>query len=1083
MTSTPPNLRSCSEGARVLDAFERRAGGGRIVVGGLFGSAPALLLAELAAARPLLVWVRGPLEVEALEDDLKSLARHLHVIAFRQMEDDSLDEAEGRVDLSERLALLKRLHVMKAGTVAVAPVKLLLESIPTQDDVQRQTREIEVGDTLAIGDLRRIAERAGYRFVPMIAAPAEISVRGDIIDLFPLGEKQPVRIELFDEQVESMRDFDLESQRSIRPRAKLSIPMLRPEELTQNPGRPTWLDDHLPDDAILVRVHPARLADRLEELAVQLGTDRLLRRRARAALTEAAGVDVVAEQVDDVADESFSLATYSVFGLGGGVDGLRESVAALRRRCRRIVVFAGSDGEVQRMRKLLREQELLDEDVTIRRGSIHAGFQFPALDTAWLNHLELLGRPRLQRPRPRRPAVPARAVKNLLELTPGDYVVHMTHGIARYGGMTRMTRDRGEEDFLVLEFDGGTTFYLPTSKIDLVQRYVGASSAPPKLDRIGGKSWSNKKRKVLDALEDLTDELLDVQVAREVRAGSVHPKDDPLIADFESSFPYADTLDQTRAMVDVHRDFDRSKPMDRLICGDVGFGKTEMAIRAAFRVICGGRQVAILVPTTLLADQHYQTIRERVAQYPIEVARLSRFRSRRQQQETIEALKRGAVDVVVGTHRLISKDVAFKDLGLVVVDEEQRFGVKAKEALKRLRKSVDVLTLTATPIPRTLHMALVGLRDISSLNTPPSGRRPVRTEIRAKNDEFLRRALLHELNRGGQVFFVHNRVQSIDRVADHLAGLVPSANVVAAHGQMTERALEDAMAAFTRGDADVLVATSIMESGLDLPRANTILIDRPDLFGLADLHQLRGRVGRSDVQGYCYLLTSGRPLSNVAERRLRAIEELSHLGAGYDVAIKDLEIRGAGNLLGASQSGHIAAVGYDLYVQLLHRAVARAQGQPPPKEPMETDVDLGVEAFVPAEYVPDAGQRMEILRRLGGPDGPSLTEMRAELGDRFGRIPAVAENLVTLYALKRRCREIGVRRLLYPGDDHVIVEVEDLRRFHVQPFGRDEIVQLTASIWHLRLPRSIRSSAQVLFYCRDRLLADVPNSAHAGAGA
>jgi len=1059
-----------------------RAMNSRHVLGGLAGSASALAIATIASRHPLVVVVPDVPTADALEDDLATIAAGKEVFRLRatsaaverEPDPDSLyttDDPEERVDLSERVQHLKALAAPRVRDIFVVPSALLLEALPAAAELAQKSVLLKKGARFDRKALETQLRSAGFAPRALVGAPGEVSLRGDILDVFPYGEKSPLRVEFFDDVVDSLRNFDAESQLSIAALESIAIPLLRREELRGGTPRASLLHEHLPRSVITVFLDSKRALDRLEEHAFTHATPQDRLRRAREFVSKAHGVEFQVPIADGAGDAN--LGALSVEGVGGGVDALEESIASLRKKNDRIVLLCESDGESKRMSRLLSERGIEHGEtsaLTLGVGHVRGGFQLTNERVAILNELELLGKPRLHRPRPKKSSIPLRTITNLLELHPGDHLVHQTHGVARFNGMMRMKRDAGEEDFLLLEFEGGTIFYLPAAKIDLVQRFVGPSGAAPRLDKIGGKSWAGKKAKVEAAMAEIAADLLRVQAARQSRPGAPHAHDEALVAEFERSFPFADTKDQAQATRDVHDDLDSRRPMDRLICGDVGFGKTEVAVRAAFRVVLGGKQVAILVPTTLLAEQHGETFERRFASYPVSIAVLSRFKSKKEQKSTTEKLQRGQIDIVIGTHRLLSKDIGFKDLGLIVVDEEQRFGVKAKETLKQMRASVDVLTLSATPIPRTLHMALVGLRDISALNTPPVGRRPVRTEIHRFDDGFVHRALLAELDRGGQAFVVHNRIASLHSVAERIASLAPTARVVIGHGQMDEDELDETIQKFKRGEADVLVSTSIVESGLDLPRANTMFIDRPEQFGLADLHQMRGRVGRSDVQAYCYLLVHEATLPDDAQRRLKALEELSHLGAGYDIAIKDLEIRGAGDLLSAAQSGHIGAVGYDLYCRLLAQAVARAKGERPPEPPADTDVDLGVVAFLPVEYVPDPGQRMEILRRMGSSDRAALSELGVELRDRFGRLPPPVSHLFAVFDLKRACRSHGIRRLLYPGDDHVLLELSEPRRFHkTSPFSAAEAAVLSNGLIHVRLPKNTRSPHATLDWLQARM--------------
>jgi len=616
----------------------------------------------------------------------------------------------------------------------------------------------------------------------------------------------------------------------------------------------------------------------------------------------------------------------------------------------------------------------------------------------------------------------SRAIDSFLDLAEGDLVVHLSHGIARYRGMEVLEKNaagisilpsselgggksggaaRQKEEHLILEFRDAVRVYVPDSKIDLVQKYVGGGKSDPELSKLGGTGWQHRKDKVQAAVLDLASEMISLQALREAQPGFAFPPDSDWQTEFEAAFPYTETPDQLTTLTEIKTDMRKPRPMDRLICGDVGYGKTELAVRAAFKAVDNGKQVAVLAPTTVLAEQHQRTFSQRLAEFPFAVECLSRFRTAGEQKRILARLAEGGVDVVIGTHRLVSADVRFKDLGLVIIDEEQRFGVEHKERLKRLRREVDVLTMTATPIPRTLHLSLLGIRDISNLETPPPDRLAIETRIVRFDKQLIRNAILRELNREGQIYFVHNRVQNIQEIADRIKSMVPEVRVAVAHGQMAGDELEEAMLKFVRREADVLVATTIIESGLDIPNANTIFINQADNYGLADLHQLRGRVGRFKHRAYAYLLLdSDKQVSPTAARRLKAIEEFTELGAGFKIAMRDLEIRGAGNILGTQQSGHIAAVGYELYCQLLENAVREFSGQAR-RTPLEVAVDLPWTAYFPRDYVAGQRQRIEAYRRLARVRGlDRLDDFRQELRDRYGPAPEPAEWLLRLAELR-----------------------------------------------------------------------------------
>jgi transcription-repair coupling factor (superfamily II helicase) len=647
--------------------------------------------------------------------------------------------------------------------------------------------------------------------------------------------------------------------------------------------------------------------------------------------------------------------------------------------------------------------------IAVTSWPLSGGFRLPSALLVVLTENEVYGWQKLRRPKERKFRA-GLSIMSLSELSVGDYVVHINSGIARYGGLVKQTVGGIERDYLLLEYAGADKLYVPVTQIDRVQKYIGPESKSPPVDSLKSDRWARRKRAVRASARLMAKELLDLYAERERAEGFAFGPDSPWLNEMENSFRYEETRDQYEAIQDVKRDMQRTRPADRLICGDVGYGKTEVAIRAAFKAVLDHKQVAVLVPTTVLAQQHWNTFRERLDPYPITVEMLSRFKTPAEQRQLVSALKQGTVDVVIGTHRLLQGDVQFKDLGLVIVDEEQRFGVRQKEKLKKLRAHVDVFTLTATPIPRTLHMSLAGIRDISIINDPPQGRIPIRTVAREYDEDVIREAIHRELERGGQVYYVHNRVQSINHVAAKVQRLAPSARIAVGHGQLAEDQLEQVMLAFFAGDFDVLVCTTIIESGLDIPNVNTIVIEDAHRFGLSQLYQLRGRVGRSSRQAYCYLMYRYPDrLTLEAEDRLQAIQEFSELGSGFKIALRDLEIRGAGDILGQEQSGHVSAVGLDMYCKLLADAVKMLRGEDVVEDEDLPALDLPVEAVIPRSYVEDEAQRISLYRRLSSVKGEEeLQEFLTELRDRYGEPPQALLNLARIVQLKLACLEVGI---------------------------------------------------------------------------
>ncbi|HTL28997.1 MAG TPA: transcription-repair coupling factor, partial [Tepidisphaeraceae bacterium] len=685
---------------------------------------------------------------------------------------------------------------------------------------------------------------------------------------------------------------------------------------------------------------------------------------------------------------------------------------------------------------------------------------------ALLGHHELFHRYEMRR-RVKK-VIASRPVDSFLDLKVGDYVVHVAHGIAKFTGMQTIQKDGKSEEYLTLRFADNATLHVPAARINLIQKYIGGFHGHPQLSRLGSGAWEKQKAKVSEAVMDMAAELIDIQAARNAEAGLAYPPDTEWQLEFEAEFPYEPTADQVTAAEDIKQDMQKRRPMDRLLCGDVGYGKTEMAMRAAFKAVEYGKQVAVLVPTTVLAEQHYRSFKERMVNYPFVVDSISRFKTTRQQKEIVQKLKEGAIDILIGTHRLISKDVNFNDLGLVVIDEEQRFGVTHKERLKQMRKTVDVLTMSATPIPRTLHMSMLGLRDISSLTTAPQDRRSVVTEVMAYDPNRIKLAILRELQREGQVYFVHNRVHNIIEVAETIQAMVPEARIIIGHGQMPDGEMEDAMLKFIRHEADILVCTTIIESGLDIPNANTIIINSADRFGLSELHQLRGRVGRWKHRAYCYLLLPpDRPVTPVAAKRLKAIEEYSHLGAGFKIAMRDLEIRGAGNILGPEQSGHIATVGYEMYCQLLEDAVRQLKHEAKPSTP-DAHVDIGISAFIPKTYIAGDRQRMDIYRRLTRCTSVEMLHMlEHDMTDAFGEPPRQVNVLFALTELRLLAGVYGIESIIRHDPD-VVLTVRDGARTQLALVGAPGTLRvIDEKTVYLRMPPTFMESEALLMTLRN----------------
>ncbi|MGH7738321.1 MAG: transcription-repair coupling factor [Candidatus Tyrphobacter sp.] len=916
---------------------------------------------------------------------------------------ESPSERSARIGIFERLAAGAPLAVITSVWAlrehVIAPQRFAAASFALR---RRGETEWEVL-------LARLHEM-GYERADLVGAVGEYAVRGGILDLFAATAARPVRFEFLGETIESMRTFDLETQRSIAEIESLTVV---PWNDAPAHGEHATVLSYLRDDAVVALAEPGALAaaeraldeeERIEGAASHASLADLAPEIARRATLVLPGGIEPPQPLPFVPDApKYALECVPAEHFNRQIElftsAVREWIAA--GECVVIVTSA-----VTRMHELLAAAKIDSRRVIVDSGSLDAGFSAPRLRLRILGDREIFGLP------PKR--VKLRAIKEgvpvtLADLRVGDFVVHAVHGIARYGGLRGETILGATQDYLDLAFAGTDRMLVPVTQMHHVAKYGGSEGASPRLSRMGGGDWARTKSRVSESLSKIADGLVDLYAQRELARGHAFAPDTPWQAEMEEAFAYEPTPDQRSAIDATKADMERARPMDRLICGDVGYGKTEVAIRAAFKAIADHKQVALIAPTTLLADQHFRTFGERFSSFPIRIASFSRFSQRKVIAENLRALAEGKIDLAIGTHRLLQKDVAFADLGLIVVDEEQRFGVMHKERLKEYRASIDVLTLSATPIPRTLHMALMGVRDLSVIRTAPKNRLSIKTLVVPAGDAVVAHAIATELDRGGQVYYLHNRIDSIHAVRNALAALVPKARISVAHGQMHEREVEPIMEAFVAGRTDVLVATTIIENGLDIPNVNTMVVDDADRFGLAQLYQLRGRVGRSNQQAYCYLLYQGhKALSEEAQARLEAIVEFTHLGSGMQIAMRDLEIRGAGNLLGAAQSGFIASVGFDTYCQLLADAIAQRRGEPAAlQERGEAVIDVKISAFIPNDYIPQVSQKIAVYQQLAkARNEAEVDDIAAGLRDRFGTFPAPLERLIEL----TRLRTIALRK-------------------------------------------------------------------------
>jgi transcription-repair coupling factor (superfamily II helicase) len=1003
-------LRESPQFTALIDALEGSGPAGAVSVTGIPGSLGAMVLALLRerTGRPILAVVGESEGAERLRDDLRLLLPAADVRLFAS----SPARQQGQQRAVDDVETLRALLAHDAGIVVTHPVGLLLR-IPEAIVLRSRMVSLRQGEEAGFDLVLEAIGGLGFERTTFVSSPGEFALRGGILDVYPFVGEHPIRCEFSGDTIESLREFDPLSQRSIKDLAAATIvPDLMEGEAT---GNGSSLLRFFPADALVVMEDPALVHSALEEAAARgdgrlhgaAGVREMLDERAQMLFFRLQGAGAGAVNFGAVAQPAFN----------GNTRLLRRALADLQQHNFRVVLAGDAQPELARLRDLLNAQQEAGNDgeehspavdlehLTLTHPALSSGFLCDELQLAVFTEHQIFNR---QKRRSSAPRARFRGFtdRDLRQLRRGDFVVHADYGIGRFEGLQRIRVSTVDQEVLRLSYEDNDILYVNLNYVNRVQKYSSKEGHVPRLTKLGRAEWDRLKSRARKKIQDIARDLIQLYAERKRSQGFACSPDAPWQKELEASFIYEDTFDQARTTREVKQDMEAPFPMDRLVCGDVGFGKTEVAVRAAFKAVMNGKQVAVLVPTTILAVQHYHTFGDRLAPYGTNIQVLSRFKSKREQGAILELAKTGTADIVIGTHRLLQKDVGFRNLGLLVVDEEHRFGVTAKEKLRKLKASVDTLTLTATPIPRTLHFSLMGARDLSIIATPPRNRLPVVTEITQESGTLIREAVLRELQRGGQVYVVHDRVHDIERVTARLRELLPGVSVRCAHGQMPAHELENAMVAFLEKKFGVLVCTKIIESGLDIPNVNTIIINRADRFGMAELYQLRGRVGRSNVQAYAYLLTPPvETLARATLQRLQALEEFTELGAGFHLAMRDLEIRGAGNLLGGEQSGFIESMGFETYTRILEEAVADLKDQEfrglfpdearGPRR-IETAVDLDVPALLPADYVENDAERLELYRRLYGLDSPhQLEELRLELRDRFGVLPEEAEQLLS----------------------------------------------------------------------------------------
>ncbi|BCJ87407.1 transcription-repair coupling factor [Effusibacillus dendaii] len=1083
-------------------------------VTGLSGSARHLYTAALHTVlrSPLLIVTHNLQQAQQIYEDMCELLPAGEVFLFPERELSYLDIlAYSPEQAATRLNVLEGL-VQRQASIVIAPLAAVYQPLPNKQTFTESVIKLSVGDEVNLDSIVERLVYLGYERSELVESKGQFSVRGGILDVFPLTMEMGVRVELFDVEVDSIRTFDPTTQRSQEKRNEISFWPIREvlikkeslqskadqiyelldkykktvreseraEKLEKQIGREIELMregivfpglirylhlidpsvsnllGYLPADAILVYDEPTRLRETVQILAKEQAEWQT------AALEQGELMPAMIQDTDRSAlffekkwrRLFFSLFPRTIPGLTmqqvvhvsakagqnfhGQMNILKGEMERWRKTGSRVIFLAAGPERAERLQRVLEDYGMeadsasdlkgLGKRPVILHANLTGGFELISFKLVIITENEVFANKR--KAKKFKGLSDAQKLKSYQDLKVGDFVVHLNHGIGQYLGIETLVIEGNHKDYLHIKYKGKDKLYVPVEQIDLVQKYIGSEEKEPKLYSLGGTEWARVKSKVQNSVKDIAEDLIKLYAARQATPGYAASPDTQWQREFEAMFPYEETADQLRAIAEIKKDMETPRPMDRLLCGDVGYGKTEVAIRAAFKAVMDGKQVAVLVPTTILAQQHYETFKERCTGFPIKVEVISRFRTQAQMKAVLKGLSDGSVDIVIGTHRLLNKSVKFKDLGLLVIDEEQRFGVSHKEKIKQIKNNVDCLTLTATPIPRTLHMSMLGIRDLSVIETPPENRFPVQTYVAEYSDVLVREAIERELGRGGQVYFLYNKVKDIEKMADHIRTLVPEARVLVGHGQMGEEALEHVMLDFLEGEADVLVSTTIIETGLDIPNVNTLIVYDADHMGLSQLYQLRGRVGRSNRVAYAYFTYQrDKVLTEVAEKRLQAIKEFTELGSGFKIAMRDLSIRGAGNLLGAEQHGFIASVGFDLYSDMLSQAIQELKGEKQETIP-DPQVELAVDAYIPSEYIRDTVQKIEIYKKFVSARSLSdIRDLEEEMEDRFGDIPLPVRNLLTVTQIKSYARQFEFQSIVQDGHDVVMKLSERQNQF------------------------------------------------------